>query len=135
LLKSNRITVTNRTEKAGAVTPEKALDKVTDAWPNRSAGLVSLRDRYRGALIGLAAGDALGTTLEFQPPGTFAPLKPIPRAWSSRQAGIVRGCRLRVDRSDFEEQAAPQTRIAVGDLGGFVEVVRENEPVAADHFL
>lgn len=33
------------------------------------------RDRYRGALLGLAAGDALGTTLEFTRPGTFAPLK------------------------------------------------------------
>jgi len=32
------------------------------------------RDRYRGALLGLAAGDALGTTLEFKPPGTFAPI-------------------------------------------------------------
>jgi ADP-ribosyl-[dinitrogen reductase] hydrolase len=27
--------------------------------------------RYRGALLGLAAGDAVGTTLEFRPPGTF----------------------------------------------------------------
>ena len=26
-------------------------------------------DRYRGCLLGLAAGDALGTTLEFQAPG------------------------------------------------------------------
>jgi ADP-ribosyl-[dinitrogen reductase] hydrolase len=32
------------------------------------------RERYRGALFGLAAGDALGTTLEFKPPGTFAPI-------------------------------------------------------------
>jgi ADP-ribosyl-[dinitrogen reductase] hydrolase len=32
------------------------------------------RERYRGALLGLAAGDALGTPLEFKPPGTFAPL-------------------------------------------------------------
>ena len=31
-------------------------------------------DRYRGALLGLAAGDALGTTLEFKSPGEFAPL-------------------------------------------------------------
>ena len=30
--------------------------------------------RYRGALLGLAVGDALGTTLEFQSPGTYAPL-------------------------------------------------------------
>ncbi len=29
--------------------------------------------RYRGSLLGLAAGDALGTTLEFKPPGTFEP--------------------------------------------------------------
>jgi ADP-ribosyl-[dinitrogen reductase] hydrolase len=32
------------------------------------------RERYHGALLGLAAGDALGTTLEFNPPGTFAPI-------------------------------------------------------------
>lgn len=31
-------------------------------------------DRYRGALLGLATGDALGTTLEFQPPGSFQPI-------------------------------------------------------------
>lgn len=35
---------------------------------------MTLRDRYRGCLLGLAAGDALGTTLEFKPPGTFEPL-------------------------------------------------------------
>jgi len=31
-------------------------------------------DRYRGALLGLAAGDALGTTLEFKSPGSFEPI-------------------------------------------------------------
>ena len=36
--------------------------------------MTKLRERYRGALLGLAAGDAVGTTLEFQPPGSFAPL-------------------------------------------------------------
>ena len=35
---------------------------------------ISLRDRYLGALLGLAAGDAVGTTLEFQPRGSFAPI-------------------------------------------------------------
>jgi len=35
---------------------------------------ISARARYRGALLGLAAGDALGTTLEFRAPGSFAPL-------------------------------------------------------------
>ena len=32
------------------------------------------RDRFRGCLLGLAAGDALGTTLEFRSPGTFEPI-------------------------------------------------------------
>jgi ADP-ribosylglycohydrolase len=31
-------------------------------------------ERYRGSLLGLACGDAVGTTLEFRPPGTFEPL-------------------------------------------------------------
>ena len=35
------------------------------------------RDKYRGALLGLAIGDALGTTLEFKPARTFAPITDI----------------------------------------------------------
>lgn len=34
-------------------------------------------DRYRGALVGLAACDALGTTVEFRPPGAFQPMTNI----------------------------------------------------------
>ena len=33
-----------------------------------------LHDRSRGALLGLAAGDAVGTTVEFMSPGSFEPL-------------------------------------------------------------
>jgi len=33
-----------------------------------------LCDRYRGAFLGLAVGDALGTTLEFKAPGSFKPI-------------------------------------------------------------
>ena len=36
---------------------------------------IDLKDRYRGSLLGLAVGDALGTTLEFKDPGTFDPLR------------------------------------------------------------
>jgi ADP-ribosylglycohydrolase len=32
-------------------------------------------ERFRGCLLGLAAGDALGTTLEFSTPGRFLPIK------------------------------------------------------------
>ena len=35
---------------------------------------VARRDRYLGALLGLASGDALGTTLEFTRPGGFTPI-------------------------------------------------------------
>ncbi len=35
---------------------------------------MKLPDRQRGCLIGLAIGDALGAAVEFQPPGTFAPV-------------------------------------------------------------
>jgi ADP-ribosyl-[dinitrogen reductase] hydrolase len=38
---------------------------------------LTARDRYRGSLLGLAAGDALGTTVEFMSPGSFPPLKGI----------------------------------------------------------
>lgn len=36
--------------------------------------MLDRKQRYRGSLLGLAVGDALGTTLEFQPRGTFEPL-------------------------------------------------------------
>lgn len=32
-------------------------------------------DRALGALVGMACGDALGTTVEFAPPGTFTPIE------------------------------------------------------------
>jgi ADP-ribosyl-[dinitrogen reductase] hydrolase len=36
--------------------------------------MITRQDRFRGALLGLAVGDALGTTVEFQPPGSFPPV-------------------------------------------------------------
>lgn len=33
-----------------------------------------LTDKYLGCLLGLACGDALGTTVEFRPPGSFQPV-------------------------------------------------------------
>ena len=35
------------------------------------------QNRYLGCLLGLAAGDALGTTLEFKAPGTFTPINDL----------------------------------------------------------
>lgn len=36
--------------------------------------MLSEQARYRGCLLGLASGDAVGTTVEFSPRGTFEPL-------------------------------------------------------------
>jgi ADP-ribosylglycohydrolase len=35
---------------------------------------MDILSRFHGCLLGLAVGDALGTTLEFSPPGTFTPI-------------------------------------------------------------
>jgi ADP-ribosyl-[dinitrogen reductase] hydrolase len=35
---------------------------------------IMMHDRHRGALIGLAVGDALGAAVEFAPPGSFTPV-------------------------------------------------------------
>lgn len=37
-------------------------------------GPIDQASRYRGCLLGLAVGDAVGTTLEFKRPGTFEPI-------------------------------------------------------------
>lgn len=39
--------------------------------------MIMTKNRCRGALLGLACGDALGTTVEFKPRGTFEPLTDI----------------------------------------------------------
>ena len=35
---------------------------------------IERKHRFLGALLGLAAGDAVGTTVEFQPRGSFPPV-------------------------------------------------------------
>ncbi len=40
----------------------------------RYTGLMNQIDLFRGALLGLACGDAVGTTLEFKPRGSFTPI-------------------------------------------------------------
>jgi ADP-ribosyl-[dinitrogen reductase] hydrolase len=42
--------------------------------PSSSQDRNTLIDRFRGALIGLAVGDAIGTTVEFRPRGSFEPV-------------------------------------------------------------
>jgi ADP-ribosyl-[dinitrogen reductase] hydrolase len=63
------------------------IDAVLWGGLSASEGCVQIRvsgeqpitrlDRYKGALLGLAAGDALGTTVEFRSRGSFTPLTGI----------------------------------------------------------
>src|SRR6478735_2475284 len=42
--------------------------------PLTFARRITAVNRFQGCLLGLAAGDAVGTTVEFSPPGSFAPV-------------------------------------------------------------
>jgi hypothetical protein len=48
---------------------------------------------------------------------------------------LVTAITLRINGPDFEQMAAVQTRVAFGDLYGFVETLSENEPVTANRFF
>src|SRR3954451_19531314 len=52
--------------------PPRGLDG--DARDATESDTMNEVDRCRGALIGLAIGDALGAAVEFKPPGSFAPV-------------------------------------------------------------
>jgi len=68
-------------------------------------------DRYRGALLGLAAGDALGTTLEFTRPGAFTPISDMvgggpfhlqPGQWSDDTSMALCLAESLLERSGFD---------------------------------
>ena len=47
---------------------------------------MDLAERYRGCLLGLAVGDAVGTALEFTAPGTFEPITDMVGGGASAEA-------------------------------------------------
>lgn len=51
--------------------------------------------RYRGCLLGLAVGDAIGTTLEFRSPGTFEPIN-----------DMIGGGRFRLDPGQWTDDTS-----------------------------
>ena len=72
---------------------------------------ISARDRFRGCLLGLAAGDALGTTLEFKAPGTFEPIDDMvgggpfnlqPGQWTDDTSMALCLATSLIDRDGFE---------------------------------
>ena len=72
---------------------------------------ISTQDRFRGCLLGLAAGDALGTTLEFKRPGTFQPIDDmvgggpfglIPGQWTDDTSMALCLAMSLIERGGFE---------------------------------
>jgi ADP-ribosylglycohydrolase len=68
-------------------------------------------ERYRGALLGLAAGDALGTTLEFCAAGSFEPIDDMvgggpfglaPGQWTDDTSMALCLAESLLDRRDFD---------------------------------
>jgi len=68
-------------------------------------------ERYRGCLLGLATGDALGTALEFQPPGSFEPIddmvgggpaNPEPGQWTDDTAMALCLAESFIQRNGFD---------------------------------
>ncbi len=45
--------------------------------------------RFQGALLGLATGDALGTTVEFEPPGSFTPVTEMTKRVRLRESQSI----------------------------------------------
>ena len=78
---------------------------------------IATRDRFRGSLLGLAAGDALGTTLEFKAPGTFHPIDDMvgggllglnPGEWTDDTSMALCLAASLIERGEFD--AADQMR-------------------------
>jgi ADP-ribosyl-[dinitrogen reductase] hydrolase len=91
------------------------LEYVPEADPTRAPGVMdvarSVRDRFQGALLGLAVGDALAVHTQFRKPGSFAAVGDIlgggpfelPRgAWSDDTAMALLLAESLVERDGFD---------------------------------
>ena len=63
--------VLTRIDETGAVLRFIRHSKLVEPLPLGESSMLTTQQRYQGSLLGLAAGDAVGTTLEFEPPGSF----------------------------------------------------------------
>ncbi len=82
---------------------------------------ISRLDRYLGCLVGLATGDALGTTLEFKPPGSFTPIDDIvgggpfrlePGQWSDDTSMALCLAESLIEKSGFDPHDQCQRYVA-----------------------
>jgi len=73
--------------------------------------MITQHERYRGCLLGLAAGDAVGTTVEFKPPGSFPPVTDMagggvfhlrPGEWTDDTSMALCLAESLIERRDFD---------------------------------
>ncbi|MDG2008531.1 MAG: ADP-ribosylglycohydrolase family protein [Candidatus Binatia bacterium] len=98
-----------------------------DAIPNpvREPSIRSL-DRAKGCLLGLATGDALGTTLEFQPRGSFEPIDNLvgggpfglrPGEWTDDTSLTICLARSLISCAGFDPQDQAERYLAWRETG------------------
>ena len=87
---------------------------------------LATRDRFRGCLLGLAAGDALGTTLEFERPGTFQPINDMigggpfgldPGQWTDDTSMALCLAASLIERGEFDAMDQMQRYVRWRDKG------------------
>jgi ADP-ribosyl-[dinitrogen reductase] hydrolase len=97
------------TRKAGRPSPEAvSQENMVRAWAENDRP--TLRGRFRGAMLGLAAGDALGTTIEFSPRGARTvtdivgggPFSLPPGAWTDDTSMALCLAESLVERGGFD---------------------------------
>ena len=84
------------------------------------------QDRFRGCLLGLAAGDALGTTLEFKRSGTFQPIDDMigggpfnlePGQWTDDTSMALCLAASLIERGEFDPMDQMQRYVRWRDEG------------------
>ena len=74
MLRVNIDSVKSQFEKTSILAKNEMKDYKENIGIYSNSESMTTLSRYRGSLLGLAVGDALGTTLEFKEPGTFSPI-------------------------------------------------------------
>lgn len=113
-------------ETASQVAHVMALSAAPVPQPGTSPA--AIRDRAIDALLGLAAGDALGTTLEFKARDTYAPLTDIvgggpfrlkPGEWTDDTSMALALADTLAEGSDLDERALMERFVRWADEGAY----------------
>jgi ADP-ribosylglycohydrolase len=119
-----------------------------EEYGEAQAAMPSAQDRYRGALLGLATGDAVGTTVEFRSPGSFAliddmigggPFRLAPGQWTDDTSLALCLAESLVEREGFDPIDQLERYLRWYDTGylsstGYRFDVGDTTKAALEHF-